>query len=163
MERNKFFWNVAVLFSLIVIAWSGWTLRGKQQQIERFEEKTQQSTVGTTDKDLDREIALLETHLQERTDFQFLPNNNPLNLTNVVFLTDDMGRYLTMMNREDIRVSMILYGQSPRVVLYFQGEKYEMSAGQSVKGIKILKIKPDQATIAYKGEQKTYSVAGFSM
>ena len=163
MKRSKFFWNVSILFTLIIIVWTGLNLRAKLRQVKIFVSEAETATVGTQDNELVAEIALLEDHLIEIANFRFQTKNNPLNLTKVVLLPDEWGRYLAMMDRDDIRISTILFGKKPTIVLHYHGKKHEMSVGESLEDIRIIEIKPEQVILSYKGERKVYSVSSFAM
>ena len=83
--REKFFWNITVAISIIILLWNGWKIF-KQHQISSNalnKYKYDNEEVGT-DKELEAMVKNLEKSLKKRQDMKFRIAENPLELSKVI-------------------------------------------------------------------------------
>ena len=81
--REKFLWNIALIVSVIIILWNGWTLFNQHQRTSKAVQAYKNEEIGT-DKKLEDMVKILEKSLKKRQDLTFKTKSNPLELTRVV-------------------------------------------------------------------------------
>ena len=104
-ERSVTIWNLLVLFTIISLVASSFSVFPMNKKYNRVKKRSTDLQFGT-DKELENIISYLEGRLEERSQFQFVIENTPMMLTNVLGLADGSGRRIKR-NRNALRVAVV--------------------------------------------------------
>jgi hypothetical protein len=116
-----------------------------------------------TDKELERVIEYLEIRIKDRDDYQFILEEQPMRLTNVLYLTDSQGRSLRYRNRGKLRVTHIIDGIQKYAGINYKDKNYTVVIGDSIAGGKVIWIDPTEIIITKKDKEFHYPVAGLEI
>ncbi len=150
--REKFLWNIALIVSIIIILWNGWTLFNQHQRASRAIKVYQNEDVGT-DKKLEDMVKILEKSLKKRQELTFKPKANPLELTRVVSvdgLSSNKGQ-------KGINCNTVWSVQDEyQALCTYREKRYTVAVGDSIAGgivnfisQKKVIIKKDDETIEF--------------
>ena len=89
-ERSVTIWNLVVGFSIVSIIAMSFKLFPMNKKFNRLKDRSADLQFGT-DKELENIISYLEGRLEDRSNFQFVIENTPMLLTNVLSLADGGG------------------------------------------------------------------------
>ena len=88
--REKFIWNAVIALAVIVLLLKTWDQFNNHTTIKEEYTKFRNEKVGT-DEELTNMVTELETNLDKRQSLEFKPQNNPLNLANVLSFDGNTG------------------------------------------------------------------------
>jgi hypothetical protein len=114
-----------------------------------------------TDKELEDIISYLEERLELRSEFQFVTENTPMMLTNVLALADGSGRRVKR-NRNAVRVALVYQRDEYfQAQIDYRGQAFTVSVGDTIPNVGIVdKIDGSQVVIKTDGGLKTYPAPG---
>ena len=129
--REKFIWNIIVMFSLSILLWNGWQQFNKQTKVNKAYEKFINEEVGT-DKELQNMVSTLEKNLNARQNLKFKPKENPLDLTRVVILDGD----ISARGVKGIECSGIITDKDGAIetICTYRSTRYVVAVGDSIGG-----------------------------
>ena len=129
--RERFIWNIIVVFSISILSWSAWNQFSKHTEVTKAYEKFINEEVGT-DKELQDMVSTLEKNLNIRQSLKFKPKDNPLDLTRVVMLDGD----LSARGVKGIECSGIITDKdgSIETICTYRSKRYVVAAGDSIGG-----------------------------
>ena len=150
--REKFLWNIALIVSIIIILWNGWTLLNQHQRASRAIKAYENEDVGT-DKKLEDMVKTLEKSLKKRQELAFKPKANPLELTRVVSV-DGLS---SKKGQKGINCSAAWSVQNEyQALCTYREKRYTVAIGDSIAGgivnfisQKKVIIKKDDETIEF--------------
>ncbi|NOZ74546.1 MAG: hypothetical protein GXO90_04110 [FCB group bacterium] len=153
VDRNQTLWTLLVLFTLVLIIASGSKLYPTVRGYEKVKSRAARTKFGT-DSQLESEIEYLENRLKDRSEYRFALDNEPMRLTNVLFLTDQYGRRSSR-NRGRIRVSAVILGISEtRAIINYKDANFTVSVGDSIDKFVVSWI--DTEEVVLTGAEKEY-------
>ena len=99
--RHRTIWVLLIIFALVSIIAAGIKLVPANKKWQRAKDRAANVQFGT-DKELERVIEYLEIRIKDRDNYKFILEEEPMRLTNVLYLTDARGRSLRYRNRGKI-------------------------------------------------------------
>jgi len=159
MKRSQFLWNVLVGVAVLVLLVTGYRFNNVREQVTRYGHMTEKSQLGT-DQELDSLITYLENNLLKRESYHFSLRNEPMLLSNVILLSDELaaGR-----QRDIIRVSAIVGGSKAIALVQYHGQTYRLMVGDTLAGGKVIDIKPEAMVLYKHNRRMTFPVIGLKM
>ena len=153
-ERSNTIWKLLITFALLSIVAGGFSLYPKNKKYRKIVAKSAR-TFGT-DKELENVIEYLEKRLEQRGDYQFSLEKQPMRLTNVLTLADGSGPS-SRRSRSALRVSMIYQSQKKfQAQLNYRGKIYTVSSGEGIPALgEVVHI--DEKQVVMKRENKILS------
>ena len=108
-------------------------------------------------------ISYLEGRLEDRSDFQFVIENTPMLLTNVLSLADGGGRKARR-NRNAIRVAFVYQrDENFQAQLDYRGKAFTVSVGDTLPNIGTINfIDGTQVVIKTTSGEKSYPAPGYA-
>ncbi len=158
-RRTKFFWSLSLTLAVLVILWESATIWKVHRQRVTFERQSKATVIGT-DKELVEVINFLEERLKKRESYRFKARNNPMLLTNAVFIPTGKGGYLQGLWANTIRVSSIVSGSRRYALVQYKGKNYTVQVGDTVGGEKILEVKQEGIVTIRNGKRHFYPIQG---
>ena len=158
-SRQNTIWVLLILFSLVSIIAAGIKLLPANKEWSKAKDRAKNIRFGT-DKELEDVIEYLEIRIKDRDNYQFILEEEPMRLTNVLYLTDSKGRSLRYRNRGKLRVTHIIDGIQKYAGINYKDNNYTVVIGDSIAGGKVVVIDPTKIVIAKKDKEFHYSVAG---
>jgi len=160
-RRTRFFWSLSILLAVVIILWETYSLVTLHNQRVGYE-LSMKRELGT-DVELDSVINFLEARLEERAEFRFKANENPLDLSRAVYLTDNAAELFQFRQKNTIRVSAVVYGIEPMAVVQFHGENMQLSVGDSVAGERVIDITPEGMATLKNGGRNLYKITAATL
>ncbi len=159
-ERSKTIWNLMVGFTIVSIIAMSFTLFPMHNKYNRLKDRAANLQFGT-DKELENIISYLEGRLEERSKFQFIIDNTPMLLTNVLSLADGGGRKARR-NRNAIRVALVYQRDEHfQAQIDYRGKAFTVSIGDTIPNIgKVELIDGTQVIIQTSSGSKSYPAPG---
>ena len=153
-DRTKTIWNLIVGFFVVSIIAAGFKLFPMNKKYDRIKDRSRNLQFGT-DEELENVIAFLEKRLEERNNYQFLIQKEPMILTNVLSL-DGSGRR-SRRNKSALRVALIYQRENNfQAQIDYRGKIFGITAGESIENIgEIVLI--DQSQVIIKNENRLMS------
>tara|TARA_B110000438_G_scaffold245209_1_gene246076 strand:- start:1025 stop:1561 length:537 start_codon:yes stop_codon:yes gene_type:complete len=161
-SRQNTIWVLLILFSLASIVAAGMKLLPANKAWAKAKDRAKNVQFGT-DKELERVIEYLEIRIKDRDDYQFILEEQPMRLTNVLYLTDSQGRSLRYRNRGKLRVTHIIDGIQKYAGINYKDKNYTVVIGDSIAGGKVIWIDPTEIIITKKDKEFHYPVAGLEI
>jgi len=160
-ERSLTIWNLLVGFTIISIIAMSFKLFPMNKKYNRLKDRSADLQFGT-DKELENIISYLESRLEDRSEFQFIIENTPMLLTNVLSLADGGGRKARR-NRNAIRVALVYQRDDHfQAQIDYRGKAFTVSVGDTIPNIgKIDLIDGRQVIIKTNSGSKTYPAPGY--
>ena len=158
-DRGKTIWNLIVGISLISIVAAGLKLFPMNKKYDRIKDRSRNLQFGT-DEELENVIAFLEKRLEERNNYQFIINKEPMVLTNVLSL-DGSGRR-SRRNKSVIRVALIYQRENNfQAQIDYRGKIFGVSAGELIENIgEVVLIDKNQVIIKNENRLMSYPAPG---
>ena len=158
-DRGKTIWNLIVGISLISIVAAGLKLFPMNKKYDRIKDRSRNLQFGT-DEELENVIAFLEKRLEERNNYQFIINKEPMVLTNVLSL-DGSGRR-SRRNKSVIRVALIYQRENNfQAQIDYRGKNFGVSAGELIENIgEVVLIDKNQVIIKNENRLMSYPAPG---
>lgn len=158
MDRQRTIWMLVVVLSVLMILSTIIKSVPMYNQWNRFQRRSAETQYGT-DQYLEREIEFLENRLQARNEYQFELESVPMQLTNVLWLTDTQGRRLYR-SRGKLRVSGVFLGShDPQALINYKDENYTVIVGDSVDEYKVVWIDEEEVILTDENKEYHYPVA----
>ncbi len=153
-DRTKTIWNLIVGFFVVSIIAAGFKLFPMNKKYDRIKDRSRNLQFGT-DEELENVIAFLEKRLEERNNYQFMIQKEPMILTNVLSL-DGSGRR-SRRNKSALRVALIYQRENNfQAQIDYRGKIFGITAGESFENIgEIVLI--DQSQVIIKNENRLMS------
>ena len=160
-ERSLTIWNLLVGFTIISIIAMSFKLFPMNKKYNRLKDRSADLQFGT-DKELENIISYLESRLEDRSEFQFIIENTPMLLTNVLSLADGGGRKARR-NRNAVRVALVYQRDDHfQAQIDYRGKAFTVSVGDTIPNIgKIDLINGKQVIIKTNSGSKTYPAPGY--
>ncbi len=158
-SRQKTVWLLLLILSVTVLGFQAVQLYPLQKQWWQARTRAQNLQFGT-DKELENIIDFLEVRLRARSSFIFNLETEPMYLTNVIYLTDAMGRPLRYRQRGKLRVTAIIDGNTQQAIINYRDKNYTVTVGDSVAGGEIIWIDSDEVVLAKENKEYHYQVVG---
>ncbi|MFQ6614831.1 MAG: hypothetical protein ACE5D1_08310 [Fidelibacterota bacterium] len=153
VDRNQTLWTLLIGFAIILIMASGIKLYPMVKGYEKVKKRAARTQFGT-DSQLESEIEYLENRLKERSEYRFSLENEPMRLTNVLYLTDQYGRRSNR-KRGRIRVSAVIFGISEtQAIINYKDANFTVSVGDSIDKFIVSWI--DTEEVVLTGADKEY-------
>jgi len=129
--REKFIWNIIVMFSMSVLLWNGWQQFNKHTEVDKAYKKFINEEVGT-DKELQNMVSDLEENLNARQNLKFKPKENPLDLTRVIILDGE----ISSRGVKGIECSGIITDKDGGIetICTYRATRYVVAVGDSIGG-----------------------------
>lgn len=161
MSRDRTIWVILVgmtLLSLIFMATRAIPLNSKWRAANERAENIQFGT----DRELEEVIEYLESRLRSRNDYIFALEEEPLRLTNVLFLTDAYGRPLRYRRTGKLRVTAIIDGQTQRAIVNYKDRNFVVTVGDSVGKGEVVWIDSEEVIIVEDNKELHFQVSGLT-
>ena len=160
-ERSVTIWNLVVGFSIVSIIAMSFKLFPMNKKFNRLKERSEDLQFGT-DKELENIISYLEGRLKERSDFQFIIENTPMLLTNVLGLADGGGRKARR-SRNAVRVALVYQrDQHFQAQIDYRGQAFTVSVGDTVTNVGTVNlIDGTKVVIKTSSGLKSYPAPGY--
>ena len=113
-----------------------------------------------TDRELEDVIEFLEQRLERRNNYQFSLENEPLRLTNVVYLYGGSGFAYRMRKKDKLRVTAIIDGKIQQALILYDKQNYTVTVGDSVGGGEVVWIDSDEVVIVNGDKEVHYQLSG---
>jgi len=155
-KRDKFVWDVMIVFSLIIIGYFGiYQMYNMYSVHKNFRESYETEIIGTDD-NLQEQILSLEKNLQNRHEFEFKIRKYPTDLSAVIPIDkSSLGSYYTY---STLRVSGIVSGQKPKAIVHYRNDVFSVVEGDSIAGGIITTILNDEVKMLKDGEIEVFSL-----
>ena len=159
-ERSITVWNLVVGFSIVSIIAMSFKLFPMNKKFNRLKDRSTDLQFGT-DKELENIISYLEERLEDRSDFQFVIENTPMLLTNVLSLADGGGRKARR-NRNALRVAFVYQRDEHfQAQIDYRGKAFTVSVGDTLPNIGTVNlIDVTQVVIQTASGVKSYPTPG---
>ena len=161
-DRSVTIWNLVVAFTVVSLVATSFKLFPMNKKYSRLKEAAEDIQFGT-DKELENIISYLEGRLEDRSDFQFVIENTPMLLTNVLSLADGGGRKARR-NRNAIRVAFVYQrDENFQAQLDYRGKAFTVSVGDTLPNIGTINfIDGTQVVIKTTSGEKSYPAPGYA-
>ena len=159
-DRSVTIWNLLVGFTIVSLVATSFKLFPMNKNYNRVKARSSNLQFGT-DKELEDIISYLEERLELRSEFQFVTENTPMMLTNVLALADGSGRRVKR-NRNAVRVALVYQRDEYfQAQIDYRGQAFTVSVGDTIPNVGIVdKIDGSQVVIKTDGGLKTYPAPG---
>ena len=159
-DRSVTIWNLLVGFTIVSLVATSFKLFPMNKNYNRVKVRSSNLQFGT-DKELEDIISYLEERLELRSEFQFVTENTPMMLTNVLALADGSGRRVKQ-NRNAVRVALVYQRDEYfQAQIDYRGQAFTVSVGDTIPNVGIVdKIDGSQVVIKTDGGLKTYPAPG---
>ena len=160
-DRSVTIWNLLVGFTIVSLIATSFTLFPMNKKYNRVKERSSNLQFGT-DKELEDIIAYLEERLELRSEFQFVIENTPMMLTNVLALADGSGRRVKR-NRNAVRVALVYQRDEHfQAQIDYRGQAFTVSVGDTIPNVGTVNmIDGSQVVIKTDDGLKTYPAPGY--
>jgi hypothetical protein len=160
-DRSVTIWNLLVGFTIVSLIATSFTLFPMNKKYNRVKERSSNLQFGT-DKELEDIIAYLEERLELRSEFQFVIENTPMMLTNVLALADGSGRRVKR-NRNAVRVALVYQRDEHfQAQIDYRGQAFTVSVGDTIPNVGTVNmIDGSQVVIKTAEGLKAYPAPGY--
>ena len=160
-DRSVTIWNLLVGFTIVSLIATSFTLFPMYKKYDRVKERSSNLQFGT-DKELEDIISYLEERLELRSEFQFVIENTPMMLTNVLALADGSGRRVKR-NRNAVRVALVYQRDEHfQAQIDYRGQAFTVSVGDTIPNVGTVDmIDGSQVIIKTDEGLKTYPAPGY--
>ena len=160
-DRSVTIWNLLVGFTIVSLVATSFKLFPMNKNYNRVKVRSSNLQFGT-DKELEDIISYLEERLELRSEFQFVTENTPMMLTNVLALADGSGRRVKR-NRNAVRVALVYQRDEYfQAQIDYRGQAFTVSVGDTIPNVGIVDmIDGSQVVIKTDDGLKTYPAPGY--
>ena len=160
-DRSVTIWNLLVGFTIVSLIATSFTLFPLNKKYNRVKDRSSNLQFGT-DKELEDIIAYLEERLELRSEFQFVIENTPMMLTNVLALADGSGRRVKR-NRNAVRVALVYQRDEHfQAQIDYRGQAFTVSVGDTIPNVGTVNmIDGSQVVIKTAEGLKAYTAPGY--
>jgi len=159
-DRSNTIWNLLIGFTILSLLAISFKLFPMNKKYNRLKARSSNLQFGT-DKELENIITYLEERLEARSEFQFVMENTPMMLTNVLTLADGSGRR-NKRSRSALRVAFVYQREDYfQAQIDYRGQIYTVAVGDTIPLVgKIDLIDAKQVVINTSSGLKTYPTPG---
>ena len=161
-SRQNTIWVLLILFSLVSIIAASIKILPANKEWSKAKDRAINVQFGT-DKELEKVIEYLEIRIKDRDDYQFTLEEEPMRLTNVLYLTDSQGRSIRYRNRGKLRVTHIIDGIQKYAGINYKDKNYTVVIGDSIAGGRVVLIDPTEIVITKQDKEFHYPVVGLEI
>ena len=161
-SRQNTIWVLLILFSLVSIIAASIKILPVNKEWSKAKDRSKNVQFGT-DKELEKVIEYLEIRIKDRDDYQFTLEEEPMRLTNVLYLTDSQGRSIRYRNRGKLRVTHIIDGIQKYAGINYKDKNYTVVIGDSIAGGRVVLIDPTEIVITKQDKEFHYPVVGLEI
>jgi len=161
-NRNQTIWVILIVLSIISIITASVKIIPINNKWNRAKERAENIQYGT-DKELEEVIYYLEERLKDRANYQFALEEEPMRLTNVLFLRDAYGRSLRYRRSGKLRVTHIIDGSTQYAGINYKDKNYSVVVGDSIAGGVVKWIDKEKVIIYKDGQELPYPVSGLTV
>ena len=161
-NRHKTIWVLLIIFALVSIIVATVKLVPTNEKWKRAKDRAANIQFGT-DKELESVIEYLEIRIKEREKYEFVLEEEPMRLTNVLYLTDAQGRSLRYRNRGKLRVTHIIDGIQQYAGISYKDKNFTVVVGDSIAGGEVTWIDPNEVVIIKGDKEFHYPVVGLTL
>ena len=160
-DRSVTIWNLLVGFTIVSLVATSFKLFPMNKKYNRVKARSSNLQFGT-DKELEDIISYLEERLELRSEFQFVIENTPMMLTNVLALADGSGRRVKR-NRNAVRVALVFQrDENFQAQIDYRGQVFTVSVGDTVPNVGTVDmIDGSRVVIKTNGGLKAYPAPGY--
>ena len=160
-DRSVTIWNLLVGFTIVSLIATSFTLFPMYKKYDRVKERSSNLQFGT-DKELEDIISYLEERLELRSEFQFVIENTPMMLTNVLALADGSGRRVKR-NRNAVRVALVFQrDENFQAQIDYRGQAFTVSVGDTIPNVGTVDMIDGSKVVIKTGDGlKTYPAPGY--
>ena len=160
-DRSVTIWNLLVGFTIVSLVATSFKLFPMNKNYNRVKVRSSNLQFGT-DKELEDIISYLEERLELRSEFQFVTENTPMMLTNVLALADGSGRRVKR-NRNAVRVALVYQRDEYfQAQIDYRGQAFTVSVGDTIPNVGTVDmIDGSQVVIKTDDGLKTYPAPGY--
>ena len=159
MKRSQFLWNILVGLAVVLLLIGGFRLNSMRVQVDEYATEARTTELGT-DQRLNRMIAFLESNLEARDAFQFSIPNQPMLLTNVVFLSEELAR---AHQEKVLRVAAIVGASQSTALVEYGGKYHRLTIGDNIAGGTVIDVRPEEMVMRLHGRRAVFPVLGRTM
>ncbi|MCF7840785.1 MAG: hypothetical protein K9N22_08410 [Candidatus Marinimicrobia bacterium] len=156
-RRTRFFWNLSILLGIVILVWQTFSIVSIRNERQDYELSMKRELGADTE--LDSVINFLEARLEDRAMFSFTARENPLDLSRGIYLTDNAADLYRFRQQNIPRVSAVVYGSKPMVVVQLQGQNMQLAVGDTVAGERIIDITTEGMVTLKNGVRNHYNIA----
>lgn len=156
-RRTRFFWSLSIFLGIIILLWQTFSI--VKVRNERLDYELSLKRELGADTELDSVINFLEARLEDRALFRFTATENPLDLSRAIYLTDNAADLYRFRQQNIPRVSAVVYGVKPMVVVQLKGVNMQLAVGDTVAGERIIDITPEGMVTLKNGLRSHYNIA----
>jgi hypothetical protein len=157
-ERERLLWNVLIIILLIVAGYEGYNAYRMGQQVRKYHAALAHESLGSADPQLSETVTSLESELQDRLNYEFSIDHDPLDLTQVIhgrrFLAQ-LGFQETIESQTKMRLSCTVLADKPAAIVKFQGRSHVLRLGDDLNGYVLSEVRPEQCVLTRAGERLT--------
>ncbi len=158
-NRSRTIWYLLIFLSFLSLVIMAFKVYPIQRDWSKAKERAEKEVFGT-DKELEDVIEFLEQRLERRNIYDFSLENEPMRLTNVVYLYDGSGFAYRMRNKDKLRVTAIIDGKQKQALVQYDNKNYTVAVGDSVGGGQVVWIDAEEVVLI-KGEKELhYQLSG---
>ncbi|NQU67090.1 MAG: hypothetical protein HQ510_04020 [Candidatus Marinimicrobia bacterium] len=158
-KRDQTIWTLLLVLSFLFLVLNGFKLFPVNKKYQKTVDRAEKSQFGT-DEELENIIEYLESRLEDRNNYQFSTDNEPLRLQNVLYLYDSQGKRLKYKDSKKIRVTAVFIGGSkPQALLNYQNMNYTVAVGDSIADGEIIWIDKDEVVFSKNNSEVHYPVS----
>lgn len=161
MSRDRTVWVMLVAVSVISLIFMAFRTVPLNKKWTAARERAENIQFGT-DQELEEVIEFLETRLQARNDYSFALEEEPLRLTNVLYLTDAYGRPLRYRRTGKLRVTAIIDGSTQRAIVNYKDRNFVVTVGDSVGKGEVVWIDSEEVIIVEENKELHFKVSGLT-
>ena len=154
-ERERLLWSVMIILLLIIAGYMGYNLYRMGRQVREYQEAMVQESLGSEDTQLSSTVYELETNLQERMEYIFDIDHDPLDLTQVVQgkrLLAQLGFTESLESQNTMRLSCTVMAEEPAAVIKYQGKSRILRIGDTIDGYELIELEAKRAVLKGHGE-----------
>lgn len=162
MSRDRTVWVILLILSMLSVGIMAFKVYPLNKKWTSAKERAEQIQFGT-DEELEQVIEFLETRLLNRNEYQFTLTEEPMRLTNVLYLTDAYGRAIRYQKSGKLRVTAIIDGNTQRAIVNYRDKNFVVTVGDSVANGEVVWIDSEEVVIISDNKEIHYQVSGLSV
>ena len=154
-DRSNAVWGIVIVLALLSVLFASLKLYPVSKKWQNAVMRAQNTNIGT-DKELENVIGFLEDRLKSRLDYEFSLEQEPMRLTNVVYLTDASGNQISGKRTSKIKLTSVFIGENKSAQILFKGQYFEVAVGDSVGNEIVKNIEKFGITVDKNGKEQFY-------
>lgn len=159
MSRDRTVWVLLLVLSTLSFGIMASKMYPLNKKWTGAKERAERIQFGT-DEELEQVIEFLETRLLNRSEYNFALEEEPMRLTNVLYLTDAYGRPMRYRKSGKLRVTAIIDGATQRAIVNYRDKNFVVTVGDSVANGEVVWIDSKEVIIISENKEIHYQVVG---